>query len=169
MKTVASAISCVLCLLAFGQTQAQETGVPTRLDEKARVWKALATEHATLAQRFGSYAGGLWYQQTGHRDGTGTMLVYSGAARPRPILFGLSRDGTLAWRHDAPLPNPNRSYAYSPRLASDGSGNVLVVWYDTAPRGIHARQFDAQGQAVWTRHIVSEDDHVSSLNVLFWP
>ncbi|MBI2093105.1 MAG: zf-HC2 domain-containing protein [Candidatus Omnitrophica bacterium] len=141
-----------------------------RLDENSKLYEMLSGEFSALSERFGHYSGPLLVQTIRHDNGGSTLLVYKDAAGPRPVLFGISQEGTISWRNYEALEDLPRygGYVYAPRLAGGDEHQALLLWYGTDPWGVHARLFDGTGKIVWTQEVF-KDDGEGHLNLLFWP
>ena len=160
-----ASVTVLLALVIHSGSLVAEPVEP--LDKSSGVYEILAGEWSAINERFGPYSGGLLLQTVRHAHGASTLLVYKDAAGPRPVLFGISKDGAITWRNYDPLEGiPN--YVYAPHIAGGGDGKTLLMWYGTDPRGVHARLFDGTGTTVWTQEVF-KDRGQGHLNLLSWP
>ena|GEM_PF-1283071 len=64
----------------------------------------------------------------------------------------IDSSGATLWTSDGVKACTSSRYRYSPQIASDGAGGVIVTWYERRIAGqedIYAQRFDADGDTLW--------------------
>jgi hypothetical protein len=86
-------------------------------------------------------------------SGGGTFVIWSDARTGYEQVFAqwIDEDGASLWQIDGVPVTATSSYNYSPRLMDDGSGGVIVAWYDNRSGNpqVYAQRFDSDGNTAW--------------------
>jgi hypothetical protein len=86
--------------------------------------------------------GGAYVAWGDYRNGFGDIFVQK-----------IDQDGLVAWQTDGIALCPESWNKYSPRIVEDGSGGVIVAWYDQRNYyEVYAQRMDAEGNSLWSQY-----------------